>query len=183
MGGLTSLLAAGGMGSRSANASAVVLVDVAPQLNSEGTAKIGAFMSGNPEGFASLEEVAETVSAYMPHRPRPKDPSGLLKNLRLVDGRYYWHWDPAFLGGKDFGRSVNNTERLEAAARAVTAPMLLVRGGASDVVSVEGAQALLAIKPEAEYVDVAGAHHMVAGDRNDAFGTAVEEFLHRVMAG
>jgi pimeloyl-ACP methyl ester carboxylesterase len=32
----------------------------------------------------------------------------------------------------------------------------------------------------AEYVDVAGAGHMVAGDRNDAFTAAVIEFLRRV---
>jgi len=53
-------------------------------------------MQSHPEGFATLEAAAEAVSAYNPHRPRPKDIGGLAKNLRKrSDGRYYWHWDPS----------------------------------------------------------------------------------------
>ncbi|MDB5448256.1 MAG: protein ABHD11-like, partial [Phenylobacterium sp.] len=33
--------------------------------------------------------------------------------------------------------------------------------------------------PHAEFVDIAGADHMVAGDRNDAFNAAVFDFLAR----
>jgi hypothetical protein len=53
-----------------------------------------AFMSERVDvGFATLEEAADFISAYLPHRPRPKDLSGLAKNLRLhPDGRYRWHW-------------------------------------------------------------------------------------------
>lgn len=35
--------------------------------------------------------------------------------------------------------------------------------------------------PHAEYVNVQSAAHMVAGDRNDVFGTAVIEFLSRAV--
>ena len=38
---------------------------------------------------------------------------------------------------------------------------------------------ILELVPHAEYVDVADAAHMVAGDRNDAFSDAVVEFLSR----
>jgi non-heme chloroperoxidase len=47
----------------------------------------------------------------------------------------------------------------------------------SDLLSEEGAQELLEIVPHAQYADVAGAGHMVAGDRNDAFNDAVMSFL------
>jgi len=59
-------------------------------------------------------------------------------------------------------------------------PTLLVRGGLSDVLSEEGAQSFLKICPDSEYVNVTGAGHMVAGDRNDIFADAVIKFLMRV---
>ena len=61
-------------------------------------ARIQQFMRANLDGFASLEEAADAVSAYREHRSRPKDVSGLKKNLRLKeDGRWYWHWDPKYI--------------------------------------------------------------------------------------
>jgi hypothetical protein len=60
-------------------------------------------------------------------------------------------------------------------------PTLLVRGGISDVVSPEGVAAFLAVLPSAETVDVADAGHMVAGDQNDPFSSAVVEFLTRSL--
>ncbi len=73
--------------------------------------------------------------------------------------------------------------RLEACARRLTLPTLLVRGGLSDVLSEEGAQSFLELCPHAEYVNVTGAAHMVAGDRNDIFAGAVIEFLEPGRAG
>jgi pimeloyl-ACP methyl ester carboxylesterase len=62
-------------------------------------------------------------------------------------------------------------------------PTLLVRGRQSDLLSEEGAQQFLRTVPHAEYADVGGAGHMVAGDRNDAFNDAVVSFLDRVRTG
>jgi non-heme chloroperoxidase len=73
------------------------------------------------------------------------------------------------------------TERLEECARRLSLPTLLVRGGLSDILSGEGAQSFLELCPSAEYVNVTGAGHMVAGDRNDIFGSAVIEFLSRAV--
>ena len=126
------------------------------------------------------EEVADTIAEYIPQRPRPKDLSGLQKNLRLrADGRYRWHWDPQLINPERFARR-RDPERLLAAARSLRVPTMLVRGGISDVVSEETTQEFLAAVPHAKYVDVAGAGHMVAGDRNDAFSKAVIEFLTEV---
>ncbi len=66
------------------------------------------------------------------------------------------------------------------AARRLTIPTLLVRGRVSDLLSEEGAKELLDLVPHAEYADVAGAGHMVAGDRNDLFNDAIVGFLERV---
>jgi peroxiredoxin len=58
-------------------------------------------------------------------------------------------------------------------------PMLLVRGQVSDLVSQDRADEFLARFPAVEFVDVRGAGHMVAGDRNDLFADAVLDFLVR----
>ena len=148
--------------------------------------RIGNFMMEHmDDGFGSLDEVADAIQAYNPHRPRPTNLSGLEKNLRQRDGRWYWHWDPAFIGGRmgspdETRSSIVDPERLGKAARALTVPTLLVRGRVSDLLSEEGAQELLELVPHAQMVDVAGAGHMVAGDRNDLFNDAVVDFLRSV---
>ena len=168
-------------------ARALVLVDVAPTIEMEGALRIGAFMAEHMEdGFASLEDVADAIAAYNPHRPRPSDLSGLRKNLRQrPDGRWAWHWDPKFISGK-FGSqdetrsSLVDPARLRIAAKNLTIPVLLVRGRMSDLLSEEGAQELLELVPHARLADVAGAGHMVAGDRNDLFNDEVVSFLEEV---
>jgi pimeloyl-ACP methyl ester carboxylesterase len=186
LGGISSLIAIAedDQGTDRPVASALVLVDVAPRLEPEGVARIGAFMLGHLDGFASLEEVADAVAAYNPHRPRPSDLSGLRKNVRQrEDGRWYWHWDPRFMtpGRIDEPRSIRNEDRLERAAQTLTLPVLLVRGRQSDVLSEAGARNLQALVPHARFVDVAGAGHMVAGDRNDVFNDAVVAFLEETL--
>ncbi|WP_420453006.1 alpha/beta fold hydrolase [Ilumatobacter sp.] len=168
-------------------ASALVLVDVAPNIEPAGVDRIRSFMHEHIEtGFASLEEVADAVQAYNPHRPRPTDLSGLEKNVRRRGDRWYWHWDPAFMWGEhsesDETRIAEFERRgadLEDAARSLTIPTLLVRGRQSDLLSEEGARRFLEFAPDAEFADVEGAGHMVAGDRNDVFTDAVVEFLER----
>ena len=175
MGGGTSLVA---VGEDRVDATALVLVDIAPRVEIGGVDKIRAFMSQSPEGFASLEDVADAISSYQPHRSRPKDLAGLGKNVRLgTDGRYHWHWDPKF--GRGIRQLDQRQARLEACARSLTLPTLLVRGGLSDILTEEGAREFLEMCPHAEYVNVAGAAHMVAGDRNDIFAQAVKDFLSR----
>lgn len=158
---------------------ALVIVDFAPQRERDGLDKVQAFMTQKPEGFDSLEDVAQAVSNYQPHRNRPKNLAGLAKNVRLgADGKYRWHWDPRFRPSTD--DLTKRRERFEACARQLTLPTLLVRGGLSDVLTEEGAQSFLALCPHSEYINVTGAGHMVTGDRNDIFGSAVIEFLTRV---
>ena len=172
LGGMTGLAYA----ATGAPLAGLVLVDIAPQVNPAGTERIMAFMRGAPDGFASVDEAADAVAAYLPHRPRPKDTSGLMKNLRLRDdGRYHWHWDPKMFDG----RGPRDMEALRGAARGLTAPTLLVRGQMSEVLSQEGVDDFRTLVPHAEFADIAGADHMVAGDRNDAFNAAAFAFLEK----
>lgn len=175
MGGAASLIAAAEAGV----ARALVLVDVVPRLNPEGAERIIAFMRARPEGFATLDEVADAVAAYYPQRRRPRDPSGLMKNLRLrADGRLHWHWDPAFVATSQVvSEPPRFTEKLYDAAARLTVPTLLVRGMESDIVDEASIAEFRAHTPHLEVCDVAAAGHMVAGDRNDAFNDGVARFL------
>jgi len=178
LGGLTALLLEGEIAP--GTAMAVVLVDIVPRLEVVGTTRILDFMTRHPDGFATLEEAATAIAQYLPRRERPADATtGLGKVLReQPDGRWRWHWDPAFLSNGTL-RAVADVDRLRACARRLRCPTLLVRGRMSDVVSIEGARQFLSDCPHAELVDVSDAGHMVVGDRNDAFTSAVLHFLER----
>lgn len=163
--------------------SALVLVDITPRPAAGGVSRILEFMAKDAiDGFATLDDAADAIAAYQPHRPRPTDLSGLAKNLRLGDDtRWRWHWDPAFLdtrtgGASEHARDTHHGE-LEAIARRLTLPVLLVRGKLSDLVTETEVAEFRQMVPHAEYVDVAGAAHMIAGDKNDVFTDAVVQFL------
>jgi pimeloyl-ACP methyl ester carboxylesterase len=186
LGGIAALLAEGEANAAGGPAlfAALVLVDITPRVDRAGVAKIQSFMSANArEGFATIAEAADAVAAYLPHRPRPRSHDGLKKNLRMhSDGRWRWHWDPRFIQGpKSVGGSRPEVEEaLVAAAQRLRQPALLVRGASSEVVQDAHAREFLELVPHAEYLDVGGAHHMVAGDRNDHFAAAILDFLHRL---
>lgn len=174
MGGSTGLVA---IGEGYIDASALILVDVAPKLESDGIARIKSFMRESVHGFDTLERVARAIHKYKEGQERPRSIESLARNVRLGDdGKYYWHWDPLLLD-----RIPPANERRAESARRLTLPTLLVRGARSDVVSEEGVQDFLALCPHAEYVNVAGAGHMVVGDRNDAFAQAAAAFLKRAV--
>lgn len=176
MGGLTGILVAESAGAQ--RVVGLVLVDVVPRYEKDGSARIRDFMFGHINGFASLEEAAAAVAAYLPHRKKPRNPDGLKKNLRLRDGRWYWHWDPAMMT-KPGDDPELRTEKIEQAAVDLTIPILLIRGKLSDVVSPEGVQDFLAKVPRAEFIELSNAGHTAAGDDNDAFTDAVVDFVRR----
>ncbi len=183
LGGMAALLVEAA--SETPRSRGIVLVDVTPRLARDGVFRILDFMKARPDGFASLEEAAEAVASYVPHRKPPKDLSGLAKNLRKgEDGRYRWHWDPKLLEVWNPARYTPEMgeaavrERLDA-ARSLRVPLLLVRGRMSDVVTEENAREHLDAAPATQYVDLKGAAHMVAGDVNDAFTEVVTDFVRR----
>jgi len=155
-----------------------VLVDVVPRFEKNGSARIRDFMFSGVDGFESLEDAADAVAAYLPHRPRPRSPEGLKKNLRLRDGRWFWHWDPAFLTKPD-DDPFTRADLLEQAAINLEIPTLLIRGKLSDVVSEDGVRDFLSKVPSAQFVELSGAGHTAAGDDNDAFSEVVVDFVGR----
>ncbi|WP_067508937.1 alpha/beta fold hydrolase [Nocardia puris] len=179
MGGVTSLLATRSPAGPLIRA--LVLVDIVTRPERTGVERVIDFLGKHRDGFDTLEQAADAVAEYLPHRPRPKNTDGLRRNLRERDGRWYWHWDPDMLRDRVEDPSAM-IESMEAAARSLTIPVLLVRGVQSDVVSEEGAAAFLALVPHARLAEIGGAAHTAAGDDNDAFTDAVAEFVVEAVA-
>ncbi len=176
LGGLSSMLVEGELAPNTYRA--IVLVDVTPTLNSSGADAIFSFMGEHvKEGFETLDEAANIIAEYT-GRPRQADTSGLAKNLRLRDGRWYWHWDPNFIRIRE--RREKGPERMIAAAKNIQCPIFLVRGKLSDLVKKEQIETFLTLVPHAKYIDVEEARHMVAGDKNDIFTEALLAFIEEV---
>src|SRR5450756_815477 len=171
LGGIASLLAEGeSERDKGANVfSALVLVDITPRVDQTGVAKVLGFMRANAgQGFASIAEAAQAVADYLPQRPRPKSNEGLKKNLRLSpDGPLAVALGSALPRWSARGRSGPPRARM-------------VRGASSELVKEAHAKEFLELVPHAYYVDVSGARHMVAGDRNDHFSAAVLSFIGRL---
>ena len=161
-----------------------MLVDITPRVDIVGRRQGPGFhASACARGFWLDRRGGGCGRGYLPHRPRPRSHEGLKKNLRLhPDGRWRWHWDPRFLeGNRRIGAGSREVEQaLVAAAKSVTIPALLVRGGSSELVQEEHAKDFVKLVPHATYVDVGGARHMVAGDRTDEFANAIEAFLRTI---
>ena len=187
LGGLAALIGIGLR--RSVKATALVLVDIAPRIEMSGARRVLSFMAAYPDGFESLDAASRAIARYL-NRDRPPTTDGLNRVLRPAGDRWLWHWDPHVLNG--IGRLLDGddataaaraevvSDLLHEAARNLDLPTLLVRGGLSDVVSQEGADEFLRAAPQARFVDVTDAGHMVAGDQNDIFGDVIVDFLTEV---
>lgn len=179
LGGATSIVAI----DRGLRPAGLVLVDIVPEPDPRGIDRIVSFMRGHPDGFATIDEAVAAVAAYNPGRTVAPDGQGLMKNLREEnDGRLRWHWDPRIIADAPSHHHGVVQRATGTLAAQPDLPVLLVRGLSSDVVSDAGVEAFRATLPWLELVDVAGAGHMVAGDRNDAFNDAVIGFARRTLS-
>lgn len=157
--------------------SALVLVDITPRWETAGVERILAFMSAHPDGFATYDEAADAIAAYLPHRTSRKSPEQLRQLLvRRDDGRLRWHWDPRMLDpiGRDGDRYQSI---LVDSVHRIRIPTLLISGGRSDLVTDTQVEEFQRLVPHAQHVRIADATHMVAGDRNDVFTDAILAFL------
>ncbi len=176
LGGITSLTLAA---TRPERVAAIVLVDIGHRLEDEGVNRIIEFMTRH-ESFASLDEAATEVAAYLPNRSNVK-PDNLRRNLRQrPDGR--WEWKHS-LGRRM--RSANFklggwrelTAGLDEEMPHLTCPVLVLRGAKSDVLSDEGAEEVAALIPDARLATITSAGHHAAGDNPQSTVDVVSGFL------
>jgi pimeloyl-ACP methyl ester carboxylesterase len=162
----------------------VVLLDVGHRLEPAGVQRIAAFLAQH-ESFADLDEAAAAIAVYLPGRAVTR--GRLTRNLRQrADGRWVWKHG---LGRRMRAQGV--PVDVDEGAAAVVAgldddlgtlhrPALVLRGAGSDVLSEEGAEALLSLLPDARYARISGAGHLAAGDNPESFVNLVGRFLDEI---
>jgi non-heme chloroperoxidase len=177
LGGITSLTVAG---EHPEMVAGLVLVDVVVKIAPQGRERIRAFMTDHPNGFGSLEEVADAIAAYNPNRPRPRSLDGAAQERPPRRGRTLalalgpgLHVDPRRAAAAGPRRAAGDS----GGAERIVAPTLIVRGMRSDIVTDAGLEDMRRRVPAAKVVEVGAAGHMVAGDDNDVFAGALEQFL------
>jgi len=158
MGGIIAMMFAGGYPER---AERVVMNDIGPDIDPQGLGRIMAALTEAPNRFTSFAEVAAYYRASYP--PAAVMPEGALiewvkTSVKPVDGGFTWKMDPA----------IRNPPRTGPAARPVDlwlpftriiAPIMVVRGGDSDVLSLETADRMLKVNRGTTMVEVPGVGH------------------------
>jgi flavin reductase (DIM6/NTAB) family NADH-FMN oxidoreductase RutF/pimeloyl-ACP methyl ester carboxylesterase len=157
-------------------ASGLVLIDAAPWPDEPASQRIAAILKVHAAGFASVEDAMRAAVELRPGRPAPDVESLKARLKHGVDGRLYWNWDARVLGSIDMEEV---TRRLAGALPRIEIPTLSVRGGSSEIVSVEAAARLNALIPKAECAEIAGAGHLVVSEQTETFNSVLLEFLER----
>ncbi|HJT41375.1 MAG TPA: alpha/beta fold hydrolase [Sphingobium sp.] len=127
------------------------------------------------DGFASVEEILDTIALLYPNEPRLLAQEQVLAAYELrEDGRYHWR-DAAALGTD----VTQQQDRLQAAAEQIRVPVALIRGALNEAVSEEATQRLAALIPEAEATAIEGAGHFAPVEQQDIFNAVLLDFLER----
>ena len=175
LGGVNALAWAGKHGARLAG---LVIVDVGPEVRTEGVRKIAAFTS-DATPLDSVEQYVDRAMAFNPRRNRELLRRSLLHNLRrMPDGRYMWKYDQRHRGrAPDPAAQAHRREVLWSAVDTVPCPTLVVRGGQSDVFHDEDAERMVARLKKGRWTRIEGAGHTVQGDNPAGLLVSLREFL------
>lgn len=158
----------------------IVLNDVGPELAPEGAERIAAY-AGEPVAVETwAEAIAQTRLVSEVALPGLSDEEWAEEARRRYDpapdGRLVPAYDPGVVRGP--GSGVDPWWAFHAVA---SIPVLLVRGAISDLLAPETVEAMRAVHPDLEVVEVPGRGHAPLLHETLA-RDAVERFLHRLDA-
>ncbi len=163
------------------DATALVLVDIAPRIEEEGAQKIQAFMGQKPDGFDSPRGGGRR-HRQLPAAPQAGPATSTAWPRTSASART---GSTTGTGIRSSGPAGATSRPVRPASRRAPATSPCRRcwcGAACPTCSARRAPSgFLEMCPRSEYVNVTGAGHMVAGDRNDIFSNAVIEFLSRTV--
>ena len=155
----------------------LVVVDVGPESDPRGGARIAREIIDVPEEFDSFEAVVE----YMGKQNRFASDAVMRRRLtyatkELPNGKIGWRYDLAIREARRQGISTPQ-EDLWPALSKITCPTLIVRGTETDLLTREVAERMVGTFPNAQLVEISRAGHMVFEDNPEDFIAAVRNFL------
>src|SRR6266849_5379607 len=160
----------------SAKMKGLVVVDVGPEINSEGTQRIREF-SSTPE-LESLEAFLERAVKFNPIRDPRVLRRSLFYNLRqLPTGKWSLKHDQRRASDDSWRIAAEQRERILRDVSNISCPTLILRGGKSDVLSDDAAERFAHMLPQARWLRVENAGHNVQGDNPRGLLDAMNPFL------
>jgi len=172
MGGNVAIHFAGG---RPAELAALVIVDIAPEVEPAGAGRIQASVR-TTDVFESRDEAFAAARAADSTPPEAHHRHRIEHNLmRTEDGRWTWRYDRALRAPGAV--RVRDPEAGWRAVANIAVPTLLIRGEISDLVSPEIAERMLKANANIRLTTVKGAGHSVPLDQPEGFASACREFL------
>ena len=176
LGGLTALQYAG---DHSARLAALVVIDIGPQFQREGSKKIRDFLAA-PAEHPSVEDFVRAAKAFNPRRDEELLRRSLVHNLRQTPrGTWVWKWDPRPRAATDHEARDRRYARLWDSVDRIECPTLVVRGAQSEIFLESDAEALASRLLSARWTTVENAGHTVQGDNPAGLVRALRPFLSR----
>jgi esterase len=176
MGGMISMGYAGGFPER---VTKLVLNDVGPEIDQAGAKRITGYMTSSPTDFATLNEVvAYYRENYPPMRAVPETALAEFVGWSVkpaAGGRLTWKLDPAVRNVPRTGSAARPVDMWVPFAR-ITAPILVVRGAQSDILSRATADRMARALRDMRTVEVPGVGHAPSLAEPEALN-AIKEFL------
>jgi len=158
---------------------AAVLNDVGPDLAPEGVARIAGYVGANAGPAASLEEAAARIRAINEVAfPDASDADWLVFARRtfreISDGQWVLDYDPNIARAlMEHGPAPDLWPAFETLK---TAPTLVIRGGISDLLSLEIVEKMRGVHPAFDYTEVPRVGHAPMMTEPAAW-SALEKFL------
>ena len=154
-------------------ARALVLVDSGPEMNTSGGRTIRNFIHNNRE-FDNIDQFIDNVVAYDPYRKREHVERTVKYNMfQRADGKY--------VSKNDHRRLADSRTTIDLGdVSALPHPVLVVRGGNSNVFTDEAGERLVGALPDARLVTVPNCGHNVHSQNTPGFLAAVKPFLDEV---
>lgn len=154
---------------------ALVIVDVAPELMTEGQQRMRAFRQ-DTEILAKFDDFLDRALRFSPHRAPEHLRYSLLHSLKQVNGGWTWKQDRRRPPPGD-AETKRKIDELWTAVRAITTPTLLVRGADSQVLSEDSQQRTADAMTDCDTITIPGATHNVQGDNPKDFAVGVDAWL------
>lgn len=163
---------------------ATILNDVGPELDPAGLERIGHYV-GKPVAFESWDAAARALgqshSAMHPNYGAAEWERYARRICRETDGAIILDYDMAIVDNFRAAQAAPAVDAWPYFRALSEAPLLVIRGEHSDLLSAAGAQAMVDAHPDAKLVTVPNVGH--APDLGEpAAVAAIDRFLERVIA-
>ncbi len=155
----------------------LVIVDIGPEIDPVGSARITRELVDVPEEFDTFKNALQHVMAQNRFASEAVMRRRLTYQTReLPDGRIGWRYDPEIRNQRRSGAGAPPPDLWESLSR-ITCPTLIIRGSETDTISLEVADRMVETLADGKLVHVEQAAHMVFEDNPEGFNAALAEFL------